>query len=322
MPVNTLDRADRRLARRLVLDELFDLSLYQSLRRLAPPHLQSILDRLIPIETHHFNFWQEFFGLHIERLDLARRLKLQLILLVCRVFGAPAIHLVLEAIEVYGVRKYLRVWSTYGGGPRGAAVREILEDEFKHEDVVVTSATELQLSPERVRNIFLGLNDGLIEILGAVSGFFAALGNATAVLMASITVAVAGALSMAAGAWAAVDSEAEIRATEAARRRFLGEPDRQEEAGESPLRSALVVGTSYFAGALVPVLPVLAGATTVLPSALTAGSMIVVVSMLLSFLSGMEMKRRVVANLVTITSAVAITFVIGLLVKRIWGISA
>jgi hypothetical protein len=75
---------------------------------------------LIPIEAHHFNFWQEFFGLHIERLDLARRLKLQLILLVCRVFGAPAIHLVLEAIEVYGVRKYLRVWSTYGDGPRGA----------------------------------------------------------------------------------------------------------------------------------------------------------------------------------------------------------
>ena len=41
----------------------------------------------------------------------------------------------------------------------------------------------------------------------------------------------------------------------------------------------------------------------------------------IAFLSGMEMKRRVVANLVTITSAVAITFTIGLLVKRIWGIS-
>ena len=115
---------------------------------------------------------------------------------------------------------------------------------IRHEDAVVTSTTELQLNPERVRNIFLGLNDGLIEILGAVSGFFAALGNASAVLMASITVAVAGALSMAAGAWAAVDSEAEIRATEAARRRFLGEPDRQEETSESPLRSALVVGTT------------------------------------------------------------------------------
>ena len=319
--MNAVDRADRRLARRLVLDELFDLSLYQTLRRLAPAHLQGILDRLIPIEEHHFHFWQDFFGLRVERLDLVRRLKLRLIVLVCRLFGAPAIHLVLEAIEVYGVRKYLRVWSTYGDGPRAAAVREILEDEFKHEDAVVTSTTELQLNPERVRNIFLGLNDGLIEILGAVSGFFAALGSAAAVLMASITVAVAGALSMAAGAWAAVDSEAEIRATEAARRRFLGEPDRQAEASESPVRSALVVGTSYFAGALVPVLPVLAGATTIWPSVLMAGSLIIIVSMVLSFLSGMEMKRRVAANLVTITSAVGITFTIGLLVKRVWGVA-
>src|SRR5262249_31938468 len=102
-PMNAFDPADRRLARRLVLDELFDLSLYQTLRRLAPAHLQGILDRLIPIEEHHFHFWQDFFGLRVERLDLVRRLKLQLIVLVCRLFGAPAIHLVLEAIEVYGV---------------------------------------------------------------------------------------------------------------------------------------------------------------------------------------------------------------------------
>ena len=116
--MNTLDRADRRLARRLVLDELFDLSLYQSLRRLAPTHLQGILDRLIPIEAHHFNFWQEFFGLKVERLDLARRLKLLLIVLVCRVFGTPAIHLVLEAIEVYGVRNGVVevVWSVAARG--------------------------------------------------------------------------------------------------------------------------------------------------------------------------------------------------------------
>jgi vacuolar iron transporter family protein len=240
---------------------------------------------------------------------------------VCRLFGTSAIHLVLEAIEVYGVRKYLKVWDTFAGGPRAAAVRSILEDEFKHEDAVVTSAAEPRLNPERVRNIFLGLNDGLVEILGAVSGFFAALGSATTVLMAASTVAVAGALSMAAGAWVAVDSESEIRATETARRRFLGEKAPEDEAGESPLRSALVVGTSYFAGALVPVLPVLVGATSALPSVLTAGSLIIIVSVLLAFLSGMEMKRRVVANVVTIAAAVGITFVIGLLANRLWGVS-
>jgi VIT1/CCC1 family predicted Fe2+/Mn2+ transporter len=319
--MNRLDGTERRLARRLVLDELFDLSLYQRLRELAPERLRAILDRLIPIEARHFAFWQDFFGLRVERLDLVRRLKLQLIVLTCRVFGPSAMHLVLEAIEVYGVRKYLRIWSIYGDDARGAAVRTILEDEFKHEDAVVTSTAEPRLNPERVRNIFLGLNDGLIEILGAVSGFFAAFGSVATVLMAATTVAVAGALSMAAGAWAAVDSESEIRATETGRRRFLGENVPPNETGESPLRSALVVGSSYFAGALVPVLPLLAGATTVVPSVLAAGSLIVIVSMILAFLSGMEMKRRVATNLVTIAAAVGITFVIGLVANRVWGIS-
>jgi vacuolar iron transporter family protein len=319
--MNQLDGTDRRLASRLVLDELFDLSLYQRLRELAPDRLRAILDRLIPIEARHFAFWQDFFGLRVERLDLVRRLKLQLIVLTCRAFGPSAMHLVLEAIEVYGVRKYLRIWSIYGNDARGAAVRTILEDEFKHEDAVVTSTAEPRLNPERVRNIFLGLNDGLIEILGAVSGFFAAFGSATTVLMAATTVAAAGALSMAAGAWAAVDSESEIRATETGRRRFLGENVPPDETGESPLRSAFVVGSSYFAGALVPVLPLLAGATTVVPSVLAAGSLIVIVSMILAFLSGMEMKRRVATNLVTIAAAVGITFVIGLVANRVWGIS-
>lgn len=96
---------DARLGRRLVLDELFDLTLYRSLQRVAPPGLQAILDQLIPIETRHYGFWQEFFGLKIAKLDLPRRAKLALLVGLARLFGAPAIHLILEAIEVYGVRK-------------------------------------------------------------------------------------------------------------------------------------------------------------------------------------------------------------------------
>jgi hypothetical protein len=175
---------DRKLGRRLVLDELFDLSLYQCLRDIATGELRSILDQLIPIEARHFVFWQDFFDLPVERLDLARRLKLRLLILACRLFGAPAIHLVLEAIEVYGVRKYLRV-----------------------------------------------------------------------------------------------------------------------------------CGASYFAGALVPVLPMLGGARTVLPSLVAGGSIIVVVSVILAFLSGMEVNRRVVTNLVIIAAAVGVTFAIGLVTK-------
>ena len=315
------EAVDPRLGRRLVLDELFDLSLYKSLHGVAPRHLQRVLDQLIPVETRHFNFWQEFFGLRLTALDFGRRLKLFLIVGLCRLFGAPAIHLVLEAIEVYGVRKYLTVWNRYGHTPLGPAVKDVLEDEFKHEDAVVTGDAERTLNPERVRNIFLGLNDGLVEILGAVSGFFGAFGDAVMVLVAGLTVAVAGSLSMAAGAYVASSSEAEVRRTETDKLRFLGEAPAGSDDGEPPLRAAFVVGTSYLAGALVPVLPVLVGAKSALPSLIAAGTLIVLVSSLLAFLSGMDIRRRVAINLVIIAAAVVITYVIGLATKAIWGIS-
>ena len=319
--INQPQAAHPKLARQLVLDELFDLLLYQSLRNVASGKLRGILDQLIPIESRHFEFWQDFFDLHVNTLDLVRRLKLVLLVAVCRLFGTPAIHIVLEAIEVHGVRKYLRVWSAYGTGPLGSAVRNILEDEFKHEDEVVTGEAERQINPERVRDIFLGLNDGLVEILGAVSGFFAAFGNSLAVLVAGLTVAVAGALSMAAGAWIAVSSESEVRTTEVARRRFLNETVSAMGTAETPLASATIVGVSYLAGAMVPVLPVLGGAKTVFPSLFTAGSLIILVSTIVAFLSGMNVRRRVITNLLIIAVAVSITFAIGVVTKLVWGVS-
>ena len=114
--------ADARLGRQLVLDEVFDLSLYRALRDVATGRLRGMLDELILVETRHVAFWQEFFGLkHVTSLDPARRLKLMALRATGRLFGAPAIHIVLEAIEVHGIRKYLRVWKRYKDGPLGSA---------------------------------------------------------------------------------------------------------------------------------------------------------------------------------------------------------
>jgi predicted membrane protein (TIGR00267 family) len=278
---------DARLGRRLVLDEIFDLSLYRALHEVAPPDLRRTLETLI--------------------------------VAACRLFGAPAIHLVLEAIEVHGVKKYLDVWQRYGDGPLGAAVREVLEDEFKHEDAVVMGDADVRVNPERVRNVFLGLNDGLVEILGAVSGFFAAFNSTVAVVTAGFTVGVAGALSMAAGAYIGANSEAELRETEDARRRFLGETV-TTEAAESPLGAAAIVGIGYFVGAVVPVLPVVFGARTVVPTVITGGAMIIAVSAIVAFISGMNVRRRIALNLVITGLAVIVTYVLGLLTKRLLGV--
>jgi len=171
-----------------------------------------------------------------------------------------------------------------------------------------------------VRNVFLGLNDGLVEILGAMSGFFAAFSSTAAVVAAGFTVGVAGALSMAAGAYIGAGSEAELREIENARRRFLGEPLSSEPA-DSALAAAAVVGIGYFIGAAVPVLPVALGAHTVWPTVVTGGTMIVAVSAVVAFISGMNLRRRIARNVVITGLAVAITYVLGVLTKRVLGVA-
>jgi VIT1/CCC1 family predicted Fe2+/Mn2+ transporter len=136
---------------------------------------------------------------------------------------------------------------------------------------------------------------------------------------ASFTVGVAGALSMAAGAYIGAGSEAELRETEDARHRFLGEPVTSEPA-ESPLGAAAVVGIGYFIGAVVPVAPVVFGARTIWPTVVTGGIMIVAVSAIVAFISGMNVRRRIARNAVITGLAVIITYVLGVLTKRLLGV--
>jgi vacuolar iron transporter family protein len=311
---------DEKMARGLILDELFDLSLYRRLQVIREPELQRTLSELIPVEVCHFEFWQDFFKIKVTALDPLRKLKLWLIALICRAFGPSAVDLVLEAIEVYGIRKYLNVWKRYKDEPLGEAVRGILYDEFQHEDQMVTRLKKRIINPDRVRNIFLGVNDGMVEILGAVSGFFASFGRNSMVLVAGFTTAVAGALSMAAGAFVATSSEYEVRRTQDEKSRFLGEIEEMPLHGERPAIAGAIVGISYFVGAAFPLLPVLFGAKNALASIVTGGSMILLVSFTVAFLSGMEMKKRALINLVLIAVAVGITYLIGILVRTLVGI--
>lgn len=170
----TSNNYDSKLARAFILDELFDLTLYTKLRAFSNENTRNLLEQLIEIEKEHFCFWLDFFNMQISKLNFSRKIKMYAVVLFCRIFREAGIHLVLEAVEVYGIRKYLVVWEHYKNDPLSSGVKRVLLDEFEHEDNIVTSAIQRKIHPERIRDIFLGFNDGLVEILGAVSGFFAA----------------------------------------------------------------------------------------------------------------------------------------------------
>ncbi len=316
-----IESMNTKLGQALVAGELFDLSLYQVLRGRATAEMAALLDELIVVETRHLAFWQDFFQIREARLGFGARLRLSVFSGFAWLFGNAGASLLLEAIEINGIKKYLEVWELYKDQEVGQAVRQILDDELRHEDAIVSDAITRQVHPERIRDIFLGLNDGLVEILGAVSGFFIAFQTASAVLMAASTVAIAGAFSMAAGVFVAVGSEREASAVERAKRRYLASKEVSDDENAHPVSSALIVGVSYFIGALIPILPVFFGAKSVIVSLITAGIVISGISFLLAFLSGMDVKRRIVTNLIIIALAVGVTALIGFVARYFFGMA-
>jgi VIT1/CCC1 family predicted Fe2+/Mn2+ transporter len=190
-----------------------------------------------------------------------------------------------------------------------------------HEDELVLAGSSPRMDPEKVRSIFLGFNDGCVEILGAVTGFMAAFKDPAHVLAASVLVAFAGALSMAAGAWAAVESETEVFSMEDAKRRFMSDGAAGRTPPGNPWSAGSIVGISYFVGAAVPVAPAFLGAHGLVWIVASAGTAVVAVSVILSFLTGMAVRRRIAINLVVVSLAVGLSWAAGLLAGRFWGIT-
>lgn len=311
---------DKKLGEKIALDELFDYLLYKKLAGITNGDLKQLFEELIPIEQNHFHFWREFFHISPQKLNLTRQIKLWVLFSICWLFKEKATHLVLESIEIYGTRKYLMIWDQYKNEPLGEAVREVLNDELKHEDIMVSRFIERRVNAEKIRDIFLGLNDGLVEILGAVSGFFAAFSNSGSVLIAGLTVAVAGSISMAAGIFVASGSEKEIEMSERRKSQFFNKAVQKTHKHDSAMRNAVLVGVSYLIGAMIPILPVLIGAKSVFISIIASGAVIVFVSFFVAFISGMNIKRRIITNVIIIAMAVVVTYTIGIIVREVWGI--
>ena len=82
-----MTRADKKLGRRLILDELFDFTLYKRLLEIEKGELAKLLAELVPTEEKHYRFWQKFFDLKIVKLNWPRKLKLRLIVLGRRLLG-------------------------------------------------------------------------------------------------------------------------------------------------------------------------------------------------------------------------------------------
>ena len=165
----------------------------------------------------------------------------------------------------------------------------------------------LEHSPmlNNIRSLIFGMNDGLVEILGAVAGFAAALQQPTLVIAAGFIVAIAGTLSMTGGAYLSVDYEKSIY---------------KKKKTDSSKAAAFYTGIAYIIGALVPLLPFLFGASGYYAlgvSIIITAIILSIVSTVISIVSDTPILERMVKTLLISLGIVAITITLGVYARSV-----
>lgn len=261
-------------------------------------------------------------GIYQAKLSFISRIRLNLFLTARKVFGAQAAIIILEMIEIYGIKKYFDVWKQYQNSSLVNQVKEILRDEFSHEEKAITEGAKRKIiSTSKIKNAILGFNDGFVEILGALGGFLAAFGDYLLVGISGLVVGVAGSISMASSAFLSAKTEREITEIEEGKEKILQEIEEKEyvldqKSKENPLTAGFYVGLSYILGALIPVSPFIFGAKSIFWPILISITVIFFLSWLTAFFARESFLKRLKSNSIIIVGAILITYSISYLVKR------
>ncbi len=284
-------------AERFYRNEMHDCFLYQSLaERSRDDHLAKQLRRISRMEAGHAKFWGRVIEARGGRVPEVAppRLKIALLGLIARVVSPLWLVALLEMGEGGAQQEYHAIWRTrLLDEKEQRTLAAVVLDEMEHEQVFREEAE--RLGGNNVRDFVLGMNDGLVEILGAVTGLSAAYPGAPRVVaLSGLIVGVAGALSMGIGAFISVRSQRQVnearrrhmdilfevapqRAGEALREKLAdsGLPDEvsrevAERIGDNPdavrglllepvqeneVRSGLFTGFAYLFGVIFPLTP-------------------------------------------------------------------
>lgn len=283
-------------ADKFALAEYRDLVIYRELaKRESVPEFRAILEQLIKHEEGDYAFW----------LKLAERkhfrvnpLEVYFYVFTRKIFGLTFTAKLVELRERDAIHKY-RDYAANVGDPLRGQIEEIMVHEKDHERHMIN-----QIKEDKVRfigSIILGLNDGLIELSGALVGFASAISDPRHVAILGFITGVAASLSMASSSYMQA----------------------KHERGKNPLKAALYTGAAYLIVVIILVLPFLLLSSR-LPALITMAFLILLIIATAAFYISVIFDRsfrRQFAEMVVFSVGVAfVTFLIGSFIRNYFGI--
>jgi VIT1/CCC1 family predicted Fe2+/Mn2+ transporter len=272
-------------------NEITEYHIYMRLARMAKsPENTRVLEKIAGEELDHYRYWQAHTGQEVQPYQR----KVWKYILISRVLGFTFGVKLMERGEEEAQRHYASI------SERVPGVEALIQAENDHENAVLDLLDEESL--RYTGSIVLGLNDGLVELSGALAGFTLAFQDTKLVALTGSITGIAGALSMGASEYLSTQSEGTTK---------------------SPMRASLYTTSAYVATVLVLILPYLVLGDPYFSLACTLAIAILIIASFNYYIAvakGMPFGRRFVEMAGLSLGVAAITFLVGYLMRSFLGV--
>lgn len=162
----------------------------------SSPEFKEILEKLVEQEYDDYIFWRQFAT---QKTFHVRSHEIRLFKLIRKIFGLTFTAKLLEGHEKEMQGHYGDYLNTLTDESLKEKMKEMIVQEKEHERYLLSQVKEDKV--HFMSNIVLGLNDGLIELTGALVGFSLALQKTPLIALSGIITGISASLSMAASAY-------------------------------------------------------------------------------------------------------------------------
>ncbi len=278
------------IIKRFQKKEITEHYIYRNLSEKAKGKNKQILKHISEDELKHYHFWES----HTKKKVKPNRLLIFIYLLLSRILGITFAIKLMEHGEEKAQEKYKKLISKLKG------IKNIIQDEKKHESILVNLIHEARL--DYIGSIVLGLNDALVELTGALAGFTLAFQKTLFIATAGLITGIAASMSMMASEYLS----------------------RRADGRGNAFKASIYTGIAYIFTVVVLVLPFFLIKNRYFALALTlliGLSIIAMFSFFVSVVKEVSFKRRFLEMAIISLSVAAISFGIGMIVNKVFGIS-
>jgi VIT1/CCC1 family predicted Fe2+/Mn2+ transporter len=282
------DNKTRRTVLNAQKNEITEHYIYQKLSESAKDNNKEILNQISTDELRHYKVWKEYTHTDIS----PNRIKIWIYYIISKVLGLTFAIKLMEKGEESAQEVYEGISESI------PEAKNIQKEEDEHEEELIGMINEERL--KYVGSIVLGLNDALVELLGALAGFTLTLQRTDIIALVGFITGIAASLSMGASEYLSTKSE---------------------ESEQNPVKASLYTGSAYLVTVAFLIFPymILDNFYVCLGvSVINAVIVICIFTYYMSVVKNLSFKKRFFEMAFISLGIAGITFVIGLLIRMVF----